>query len=65
MAGNPEELFDSYDESDDLDDHSEIEPSAPATSIQHAAQARRKLEQYWADKRLAEQLKSLNDWDEE
>ena len=53
------------EEQEFLEDNADLEDARPAPSIQNAAEARRKLEEYWAQKRLQDQLRSLDDWDED
>ncbi len=47
------------------DDHADIEDALPSKSIQGSTDARRKLENYWARKELDEQLRGLDDWDDD
>jgi len=59
----PEELFD-----DEFDDNFEDQVSPkdekqPPLRTQKASDARRRLEDYWEEKRLKDQLKGLDDWE--
>jgi hypothetical protein len=49
----------------DWDDHDDTGDELPAESIQTSKDARRKLEDYWAQKALEEQLRALDDWDDD
>ena len=46
------------------EDHDDLDDVMRAESIQSSADARRQLEDYWAQKALEAQLKALDDWDD-
>ena len=66
MSGKPQSSVkpELEEEFDNFDDHADLDEVKPAKSIQTAAEARRKLEEYWEKKQLKDQLKDLDDWDE-
>jgi len=57
--------LDDYDCSDQYDDAElDADQPRPAASIQNAADARRRLEEYWAQKELEARLREIDDWDD-
>jgi hypothetical protein len=61
MSGKPRKVRD-----DEPYDSAEEMPRAPATErLTPASDARRRLEDYWAQKALNEELKKIDDWDDE
>ncbi|OED39445.1 hypothetical protein AB833_15400 [Chromatiales bacterium (ex Bugula neritina AB1)] len=59
MGGKTEhQLFDD-DQFEEQDDEHTI---LPIDGIEHASNARKRLEAYWEEKALAEDLKRLDDW---
>jgi len=52
-------------EPDTRNDHDDVGSEMPAKSIQKSTDARRRLEDYWAQKALDAQLRALDDWDDE
>jgi len=65
MSGNPQHLRQVIDEDRlEIDDHDDQVTSEPAAALSNASDARRRLEDYWAQKALDEELKNIDDWDE-
>jgi len=66
MTGTPQRLRDEQEIAEFAVDHDELhaEITPESTDLTNANDARRRLEDYWAQKALEEELKNIDDWDD-